>query len=110
MSHHSFILREKLQSYVIPNAARTWEVGLTTQCVCTASISNCGKEMVLKFLCQDSKVAWEKKTLIRRKYPAHPRILQSCLVKGDYILTDKIENETDERMSCPGLVPALLTL
>lgn len=82
---------------------------LTTQCVCTASISNCGKEMVLKFLCQDSKVAWEKKTLIRQKYPAHPGILQSCLVKGDYILTDKLENETDERMSCPGLVPALLT-
>lgn len=62
--------------------------------------------MVLKFLCQDSKVAWEKKTMIRQKYPAHPGILQSCLAKGDYVFTEKLENETDGMVSCSGLVPA----
>lgn len=50
-------------------------------------------KMVLEFSCQDSKAAWEKKTLMGQEIHSRlPWILQFCLSNGDFILTEKLEN------------------
>ena len=52
------------------------------------------KKWFWSFLCQDSKAAREKKTLMGQKYTQirSPWVLQFCLSNGDFILTEKLEN------------------
>ena len=66
MNHHWFCLREKLQFYIIPNAAWAWQVDLITPCQYQYTLMK--KKWFWSFLCQDSKAAREKKTLMGQKY------------------------------------------